>query len=326
MLLNEVIQLNEAKSIIDVRHEDEEKTYKYFGSEKKAQFIAPKDGFYFIYYDGHLLLHSTNNEVYDFRVATKLYDAKKEKYSAEQKEMDRQIGRMWNQLGGRVDFTNDTITFTKESVRDTTRTRITSDIQLIQKVFKELMKFKVTGEFKIKGLQPTLNKKVKEVLAMKDVVDELSSSNDVAHMKFYHGTTKAKWEEFIKTKGLIPGKYGDAYNDLIPRYSEHNVYLATQPKTAEFYGKRQAKKDNVEGYVVLEITGLDIGKFRPDDYFAPRDRTKTVKDHGYDKAVVDDSDMSRMFASAKAGVRELDSIAYKGRILPTKIKIYKEYK
>ena len=122
---------------------------------------------------------------------------------------------------------------------------------------------------------------------------------------FYHGTSKKRWEEAISKKGLRPGLNGnDAYVDLIPGYSEHNVYLASNAKTAEFYGKRQAEKDEDSQYVVLQVQVPASAKLRPDDHFA-----KTFK--GTDTS----------HAATKRGLRELGSIAYKGVILPKFIKV-----
>ena len=114
----------------------------------------------------------------------------------------------------------------------------------------------------------------------------------------WHGTSEARWE-IVQNKGLRPGNTGEAYVDLVPGYSEHNVYLAHTPKAAQFYAKRQAKKDNSTP-VILRIKVPDPNKLIADDRFARYGGE--IAGHRGDRI--------------KASVKEIGELAYKGWIPP----------
>ena len=115
----------------------------------------------------------------------------------------------------------------------------------------------------------------------------------------WHGTSEARWE-IIQNKGLRPGYTGEAYVDLVPGYSEHNVYLAHTPKGAQFYAKRQAKKDNSKG-IVLRVQVPDPSKIVADDRYARGWEGKII---GFDPKQI------------KSSVKELGEVGYNGRIPP----------
>lgn len=304
MLLEELLQ--EAKSVRDFRHEDISAQFKFWGSDK-MQYVNPKDGFHFVYEKGQLILSSTSNDVYSGIVAKNLWKKHQElsKGMGIPKEILSQLSLpgekdLWNSLGGLVDFSAKTITFSKESVMNTTRQRTANDVKDFKAALKELMKYGVTKDFKLKGIAAPFNSiTVEKALKVEDPSHELLKDGG---QTMFHGTSLKRWEE-IKTKGLRPGHSGEAYVDLIPGYSEHNVYLATNAKTAEFYGKRQAKKDDDTGYVILKVTVPDASKFLPDDQFA------------YNLKKGDE------FRRVKYGVKENGSVAYKGIIRPKFIEV-----
>lgn len=308
MLLEELLQ--EARSVRDFRHEDVSSEFKYWGT-KEMGYIDPKDGFNFIYSEGQLILFSTNNETYSAIVGKGLWKKMIELQKSGKSEygIPREISAqlkgpdeddLWNQLGGTVSYADKTITFFKEDANGKMRQRVVNNIKDFKAALKNIQKYGVKSDFKIKGLPAPLNgMTVEKALAMTVPSEELLKQNNQV---MYHGTSLKRWEE-IKTKGLRPGHTGEAYSDLIPGYSEHNVYLATDAKTAEFYGKRQAKKDDDTGYVILKITVPDAGKFLPDDAFA----------HGLKKG--------EEFGRAKYSVKQNGSVAYKGIIRPKFIEV-----
>jgi hypothetical protein len=179
------------------------------------------------------------------------------------------------------------------------RQRNLVDVKEAQKAFRELFAYGVTPDFKVKGFPPEVPKTVKGILALNDPTDQVMARQSIT---MYHGTSMKRWQ-IIQRQGLRPGNASDIYNDLVPGYSEFNIYVCTTAKNAEFYGKRQAKKDRDDAYVILQLQIPDPVKLRPDDRFS----------HGQTKPM------------SRSG-RELGEFAYKGSILPQQIKLYKEVK
>ena len=130
---------------------------------------------------------------------------------------------------------------------------------------------------------------------MRDYVQKTFQDKNLV---MWHGTSEARWE-IVQNKGLHPGNTGEAYNDLVSGYSEHNVYLAHTPKAAQFYARRQAKKDNSKG-IVLKIQVPDPSKIVADDRFAQYGGE--MAGHRGDRI--------------KASVKELGEVGYKGWIPP----------
>lgn len=287
-------QLVEAKTIIDARYEEMDPAVEFYGASKNPDFIPKSKGFHFTYHEGNLVLNSSANEIYDIRYL----GIGGEKIAT----------RMWNQFGGKVDFASSTITISKESAGNGMRQRDVFHLKTAKKAFKELKKFGVTDDFKIKGWSLGAMT-VGKFMDMEDVDEKIKSSNVNTSLVLYHGTSAKRWEE-IEAKGLRPGMTEEAYVDLIKGYSEHNVYLAITAKTADFYGKRQAKKDDSDSYYVLEVRVPDPSKLLPDDHFA-HSLHKNTDGNGSTIA----SDL------IKLSVETNGSLAYRGVILPSFITV-----
>jgi len=284
--------LLEAKSVKDYRHEDRFDDLAYWPRREDPQFMAPSEGFHFTYHKGDLILHSTDNAVYSSVVATGQIEAKRAGKIKDYK-MDSSL---WNHFGGKVDLKNKVITVSKESVGDKMRQRSINDVKDIQAAFKNLRKYGVTDDFKLKGVPSPYNgMKMGDFLKHPDPVQTMMGGGGQI---MYHGTSKKRWNEKISREGLRPGNTGEIYVDLVKGYSEENVYLATTAKVAEFYGKRQAEKDNDDGYVILKVEVPDSAKLRPDDHFAVFLTKNKDKEH----------------EMQKRSVQELGSLAYRGRI------------
>lgn len=303
MLLEELC-LTEAKLVKDFRHAGSFSELPFWPAKDDPQFIKPENGFHFAFSKGELVLHSTSNMTYDGVVALGFIEKMKE---AGSKGVPREVQTaikgagtdMWNMFGGAVDLNAKVITINKEyDFAGKLRQRALNDVKDIKAAFKNLLKYGVTEDFKLKGVPSPFNgMKIADFLKYEDPVSQLDKREGAV---FYHGTSKKRWDEAISKKGLRPGLNGnEAYIDLIPGYSEHNVYLASNAKTAEFYGKRQAEKDGDTHYVVIEVQVPDSAKLLPDDYFAKRPGAPNTSRE-----------------AIKGGLRELGSVAYKGVILP----------
>lgn len=290
-------ELLEYRAVGDYRHaQNIEDQFPFYGASKTSGYLSPDAGFYFDYREGYLELASTENANYSHQVATDSWKDKDARDAAQKVRKANIPTDLWNNLSGKVDYASQTITIRKDSVDSGYRMKVITDIKEFQKCLVDLKRYGVTDDYKVKGINQPLNAKtVGEILQMSDHVDNVLTN---FHPIMYHGTSKKRWDEFISKQGLRPGKYDDVYVDLIKGYSEFNVYLATDAKTAEFYGKRQAKKDDDSQYVVLKVTVPDAAKLMPDDHYG----------HNLNK----DNLMTRI----KASLRSLGSIAYKGTIMP----------
>ena len=297
-------QLLEAKEIHDYRHEDMSAEIKPWAGGDK--YIDPRDGFYWLFREGKLALHSTENEYYSFIVSMLQSASEEEKEIAKRsrlefgkiprvKDAHRNISSMWNQLGGLVNFQDMTLTISKESSGDTMRQRPIANITEFKQALGSLKKFGLTDDFIIKGAPPDIPKTVGQAVQMRDYVQKTFQDKNLV---MWHGTSEARWE-IVQNKGLRPGNTGEAYNDLVSGYSEHNVYLAHTPKAAQFYARRQAKKDNSKG-IVLKIQVPDPSKIVADDRFARYGGE--MAGHRGDRI--------------KASVKELGEVGYKGWIPP----------
>lgn len=300
MLISDI--LLEAKEILDLRHENIEDKFKFFGSTKTSEYIPPSKGFYWIYDKGTLLIFSTTNSNYSWLVSTdnwrKLKDSGVSTTKFLQTNAPRILSTSWNKLGGVVDFADETVSISKEEAGGKFRQRTINDIKTFKKALLELMKYGVKPDFKVKG-GAGVKGTVGEILKLIDPREQLFGSNEPLVM--YHGTSSERWEQ-IRYNGLRPGNTGEVYIDLVPGYSEHNIYLATTPKAAEFYAKRQAKKDDSKP-VILKITVPDKNKIIADDAFIDRN-----------------PELGTSARQIKISLKELGSVAYRGSILPIHIK------
>lgn len=313
MRLHEI--LTEAKQVFDFRHEGSD--HPFFGSTKQADFIDPKNGFHWMYDEGILIIHSTNNEIYDYLISTDQYERWNEEKKIPRKEKmelrkqgklvdpPAEISSAWNVLDGIVDLQGNVITIKKADNDGKKIQRDLADRNEFLKALKELKKYGVTDDFKLKGVPAGIPNTVGKALQqVQDPTKQVfNKSNDQITM--YHGTSQDRWEQ-IQQKGLRPGYTGEAYIDLVPGYSEENVYLATNKKTAQFYAKRQAGKDQSKP-VVLKVQVPDPAKIRADDRYVPRETT-------------DDQPSKHQYGSRekgiKAGLRTLGEVAYRGIIRP----------
>lgn len=236
MLLEELF-ITEAKLVKDFRHEDSFKELPFWPAKEDPKYIKPENGFHFVFDKGELVLHSTSNMTYDGVVALGFIEKmKKEGSKGVPQEVQRAIRGagtdMWNKFGGIVDLNAKIITINKEfDFAGKLRQRALNDVKDIKAAFKNLMKHGVTEDFKLKGVPTPFNgMKIADFLKYEDPVSQLDKREGAV---FYHGTSKKRWDEAISKKGLRPGLNGnEAYVDLIPGYSEHNVYLASNAKTA----------------------------------------------------------------------------------------------
>jgi len=284
--------ITEAKEVIDARHEESDE--KPFGSGK-YNYVNPSDGFFFHYYNGLLVLHSEENQQYSAKVSGVSVPS-----------------YIWNSLNGLVQLKDKTITIGKAYVGNSLKMRSIPDIKTLQKVLRDLKHFGVTKEFLIKGAPKNIPKTVGDVLLADDPTDKVLSQQPIT---MFHGTSLKRWKIIEKT-GLRPGKTTGTYADLVSGYSEHNVYLATTEKIAEFYGKRQAEKDYDFRYVILQVDVPDPAKLLSDDRYVKKfsSRNEDLPPEEIRKSA---SDQHRLSQSG----RESGEFAYRGIILPKHIKL-----
>lgn len=297
MLLHELLQ--ELKSVYDFRHKDVFKQLPFWGATKKPEFISSEDGFHFEGGKDFIILASTNNSFYSAVAAAGGINSKHKLPN----DVSTALDNAWNQFGGLVSFADKTVTIRKEDAGGKSRQSTIHDVKAAQKTLRALIPYGLKMEFKIKGVPaPHNGMTVQNFLKLKDPVQVVLQQQGQI---MYHGTSKKRWDESISKRGLQPGHTGEIYADLIKGYSEHNIYLALNSKTAEFYGKRQALKDSDDQFVVLEVTVPDGAKIMPDDQFA----------HAYVRGA------DTAHRAIKVSVKENGSVAYKGSIAAKFIKL-----
>ena len=119
----------------------------------------------------------------------------------------------------------------------------------------------VTEDFQIVGSEKYRNMSIGDVLGRPDeVAGALTGKTPIV---MFHGTSGTLWKK-IQKQGLRPGATGESYGDLIPGYSNENVYLALSHAEAENYATRQAI-NNRSTAVVLRVTVPDYTRLRPDE-------------------------------------------------------------
>lgn len=136
------------------------------------------------------------------------------------------------------------------------------NVHELQKILKAIMNDdpQVTGDYRIVG-SPNHEGTVGDVLGRKRPGDQIAKGTDT--MVFYHGTSEKRLPN-IKAKGLNPGNAPFIYVDLVPNYSEHNVYLAATVTDAENYATRAAV-DDASKAVVLKVIVRDVTKITLDE-------------------------------------------------------------
>lgn len=297
--------LIEAKEVFDYRHQNVENEFKFFGSTNTSEWISPEQGFHWTYEDGNLYIYSTDNLNYSWLVNTGTYKTDKPTKMGGYSGIVPSLP--WNALAGAVNYSAKTITISKESDDNKFRQRLITDYKGFKGAIASLKKFGVTDDYKIKGTPPDIPKTVAQVLAKPSYVERIFGEGKIT---MYHGTSESRLE-IIKREGLRPGNTGEVYIDVIPGYSEHNIYLTTTPKVAEYYAKRQMIKDGDDAWVVLEVQVPDVSKIIADDWYAAKRSDDKVEFVGHKAEQI------------KIGLTEKGEVAYKGRIPAKFIKIKK---
>lgn len=133
----------------------------------------------------------------------------------------------------------------------------------LQKMLKFLMQQdpKLTADYKIVGDEKYRAMTVGQLVEKPGEVQAALTGR--GKLTMFHGTSKARWR-IIERKGLRPGVGGDVYADLVPGWSENNVYLTFNHANAENYATRQAIKDGSEA-VVLRVEVPDVSNFVADE-------------------------------------------------------------
>ena len=328
MKISELLEAKHPIKILDLRYEepsDPTLILKHWGSHPK-EYIAPSDGFFWHWHAGKLILHSERNDIYSWKMVQllKLHAAgvnvtPVDAWLKTPAGKKNQPFELWNMLNGKVSFNDQTVLIHKEHAggSGTERQRIMSDIKELQSALKALQPYGVTGEFKIKGVPPHVGKTVNLVLSQIDPTSQILGGGSLT---MYHGTSTVRWDK-IQKAGLQPGHTGKQYVDLRTGYSENNVYLATNPKVAEFYAKRQAGKDGDTGGVILSVEVPDPALLLADDEYVPPGQWSDKEQRVLPP---DPRSMLRRAASKvpmSLSGRGPGSFAYKGRIPPSNIKL-----
>jgi hypothetical protein len=232
-------------------------------------------------------------------------------------------GYVWNGLSVIVNKQKSEIQITKESSGDKMRMRAMTDIKKWRQFLSDLMKVdkSITPKWKMKGMPPELGKTVGDFLTDKSI----ATTDNVrrgAKLFMYHGTS-AKRAEIIMKKGLRPGNAPDAYIDLIDGYSEHNVYLSVDPKTAMFYGKRAKKKEDDEGYVIFKVEVPDTSKLVADDGTIGWIDTTVTRGQNVD---VPNNKNIKQSQDIAGSLKRMGEVGYRGSIMPKFISLSKRGK
>ena len=141
----------------------------------------------------------------------------------------------------------------------------------LKKVLYQLLKSdsRVLPNFVILGDERYLGWTIADVLGQPRDVDVALGNIPRGESKLrpiyaYHGTSTARWKEGIKAKGLHPGKYEEAYVDLVPGYSEKNIYLTFNVSEAENYATRASIMHGGKP-LVLKVQIPDLTRIIPDE-------------------------------------------------------------
>lgn len=277
-------ELFEAKTVYDLRHP--EANIKHFGADK-YDYVSPSDGLFFTFHKGHLIIHSEKNYNYSSKVL---------------KSPDQIPSCCFNALCGKVDIKSGKIVIGKEYAGNSSRQRMLTNIKELQQALRELKPYGVSDDFVVSGTPKHIPKTIGGILKLSDPTDLMFQQKSLT---MFHGTSAKRWE-IIQKQGLRPGNTPDDYNDLVPDYSEHNIYLAITESIAEFYGKRQAKKDQDSAYVLLVITVPDPAKLLADDQFVPAEDSLKYG-----------QEQERLSSSG----RRAGEFAYRGIIFPKHIRL-----
>ena len=140
-----------------------------------------------------------------------------------------------------------------------------SDTLTLQKLFKHLIAVdpRVTADYKIVSPDDKFTGKTIGGAAEEPRTTDIAVGGTTGKLVVYHGTSTKRWPE-IEKKGMLPGKYEVAYQDLIAGYSEKNLYFTMDPHTAENYATRAAIWDKAAA-LILKVEIPDITRIVPDE-------------------------------------------------------------
>lgn len=225
--------------------------------------------------------------------------------------------------------------------------KLSGSPRLVRNIFKTLLKSNALSEdWKIENSPEYRGQSVGDVLRENrpDPVDEISSKS-VGSVILYHGTSAKRWDT-IKVKGLKPGSptgFGeDPYIDQVKGYSDRNIYLSSSIPEAEKYATRAAIVDRSKA-VVLAVTVNDFTRFLLDEdtagvleldgwryqfsgdaYQIQEDGRVSIKKWrlGPNASYIQD-----LFQrNTLLGLRKGKTIAYRGAIRPSNLKVVEIYK
>lgn len=135
----------------------------------------------------------------------------------------------------------------------------------LQKLFDHLIAAdpRVTADYRI--ISPDDKFKGKTIGSVTDETrtTDIAVGGTPGKLIVYHGTSTKRWPE-IQKKGMLPGKFEEAYSDQITGYSEKNLYFTMDPHTAENYATRAAVWDKASA-LILQVEIPDISRIVPDE-------------------------------------------------------------
>lgn len=141
----------------------------------------------------------------------------------------------------------------------------------IVKVLKALVKYDSrTMEYEVVG-----DDRFKDGTTVSDVLSKSAEIKQHLHssvfdakadkLALYHGTS-SKNAKLILDQGFKQGKREDAYSDLVPNYSDKNIYFSFDPSVASNYATREAINDGTDAAILkVTLNGLQMSKLRPDE-------------------------------------------------------------
>jgi len=221
---------------------------------------------------------------------------------------------------------------------------------LLKKVLIDIMKFDPdVKNFIISSPSDFDGVSVERFINMQSPSENISSKT-TGIIKLYHGTSMKRYDE-IKIKGLRPNMTPEIYGDLVTGYSEYNIYLSVSIAEARNYASRAAVDDESLA-VVLEVEINDFTKFVPDEdtlhwieyaighnvklknYFISKYGENKFNNTHFKHWKWTDSEMTPFkmdllklyLTTIHKGITNTGTIAYKGSVKPSKIKMIESYK
>lgn len=135
-------------------------------------------------------------------------------------------------------------------------------LRTLVKVKPETAKYKIIGDDRARG--QTVEQVINGSAAKYDQT-RVFKSGELRELVMFHGTSAKRAEKMLQT-GLRPNQRGSTYYDLIPGFSEHNVYLASSPGIAANYSTREAVNDGSDAVIIeVMLTPMQVMKLLPDE-------------------------------------------------------------